>query len=135
MHTCICLYREVCFSSRGFLSRGVLSGFFVCPPSVRIKFKSVTSHALGPPLPVTNCHTFLDPLERDVLYGRPPTSNIDYRIGLLCDQFMKSIFILLDTAERANVFLHDSRNYFLFKPVLALNFNNGVTDSSIHFLI
>ena len=27
------------------------------------------------PLPVTNCHTFLDPLplERDVLYGRPHT--------------------------------------------------------------
>src|SRR6218665_1768455 len=36
-------------------------------------FKSVTSHALGPPPSVTNCHTFLDPspLERDVLYGRP----------------------------------------------------------------
>src|SRR6218665_643993 len=35
-------------------------------------FKSVTSHALGPPLPpVTNCHTFSDPfpLEPDVLYG------------------------------------------------------------------
>src|SRR6218665_3878304 len=32
---------------------------------------SVTSHA--PPPPVTNCHTFSDPLpfERDVLYGRP----------------------------------------------------------------
>src|SRR6218665_1541910 len=37
-------------------------------------FKSVTSHAIGPPLPpVTICHTFSDPspLERDVLYGRP----------------------------------------------------------------
>src|SRR6218665_1198082 len=35
-------------------------------------FKSVTSHALGSPPPVTNCHTFSDPspLERDVLYGR-----------------------------------------------------------------
>ena len=34
---------------------------------------SVTSHALDPS-PVTNCHTFSDPLplfERDVLYGRP----------------------------------------------------------------
>src|SRR6218665_1117194 len=34
--------------------------------------KSVTSHDLDSP--VTNCHTFLDPLpplERDVLYGRP----------------------------------------------------------------
>src|SRR6218665_1792851 len=34
---------------------------------------SVTSHALDPLPPVTNCHTFSDPLplERDVLYGRP----------------------------------------------------------------
>ena len=34
---------------------------------------SVTSHALDLPPPVTNCHTFSDPLplERDVLYGRP----------------------------------------------------------------
>src|SRR6218665_1905432 len=34
---------------------------------------SVTSHALDPSAPVTNCHTFSDllPLERDVLYGRP----------------------------------------------------------------
>ena len=33
----------------------------------------VTSHALDPHPPVTNCHTFSDPfpLERDVLYGRP----------------------------------------------------------------
>jgi len=37
-------------------------------------FKSVTSHALGSPPPVTNCHTLSDPLllERDVFYGRPP---------------------------------------------------------------
>src|SRR6218665_3131306 len=36
--------------------------------------KSVTSHAYGPPSPVTNCHTFSDPLsplECDVLYGQP----------------------------------------------------------------
>src|SRR6218665_27517 len=32
---------------------------------------SVTSHALDPPLHVTNWHTFSAPLERDVLYGRP----------------------------------------------------------------
>src|SRR6218665_3031778 len=34
---------------------------------------SVTSYALDPLPPVTNCHIFLDPspLERDVLYGRP----------------------------------------------------------------
>src|SRR6218665_3051809 len=32
---------------------------------------SVTSHALDTPPPVTNCHTYSDPLERDVLYGRP----------------------------------------------------------------
>src|SRR6218665_360888 len=37
------------------------------------KLKSVTSHDLDSPPPVTNRHTFLDPLplERDVLYGRP----------------------------------------------------------------
>ena len=39
------------------------------------KIESVTSHDLYPPLPpVTNCHTFSDPLpplERDILYGRP----------------------------------------------------------------
>src|SRR6218665_1921080 len=31
------------------------------------------SHMSLPPPPVTNCHTFLDPLplERDILYGRP----------------------------------------------------------------
>src|SRR6218665_1195342 len=36
-------------------------------------FLNVTSHALGPPPTVTNCHTFSDPspLKRDVLYGRP----------------------------------------------------------------
>ena len=36
------------------------------------KMESVTSHDLHPP--VTNCHTFSDPLpplERDILYGRP----------------------------------------------------------------
>src|SRR6218665_1350942 len=32
---------------------------------------SVTSHALYPSPSVTNCHTFSDPLERDVFYGRP----------------------------------------------------------------
>ena len=31
----------------------------------------MTSHALESPPPVTNCHTFSDPLERDVLHGRP----------------------------------------------------------------
>ena len=33
----------------------------------------MTSRALDPLPPVTNCHTFSDPLplERDVLYGRP----------------------------------------------------------------
>jgi len=38
------------------------------------KFISVTSHAVYPLSPVTNCHIFSDPLpslERDVLYGRP----------------------------------------------------------------
>ena len=46
-------------------------------------FKSVTSHALGPPLPVTNCHTFSDPLEHDVLYGRPLAAKFDCCISLL----------------------------------------------------
>ena len=37
----------------------------------------MTSHALDPPPPVTNCHTYSDPLplERDVLYGRPLGNN------------------------------------------------------------
>ena len=39
------------------------------------KMEGVTSHDLYPsPPPVTNCHTFSDPLpplERDILYGRP----------------------------------------------------------------
>ena len=40
-------------------------------------FISVTSHALAPS-PVTNCHTFSNPLplERYVLYGRPQLLNI-----------------------------------------------------------
>jgi len=35
------------------------------------KINSATSHALDPLLPVTNCHTFMDPspLEHDILYG------------------------------------------------------------------
>ena len=44
------------------------------------KIESVTSHDLYPS-PVTNCHTFSDPLpplERDILYGRPPTVELDY---------------------------------------------------------
>src|SRR6218665_3037341 len=41
------------------------------------KIKSVTSHALDL-CPVTNCHTFSDPLplERDLLYGRPQNYKI-----------------------------------------------------------
>src|SRR6218665_1692227 len=40
---------------------------------------SVTSHAIDPLPSVTNCHTFSDPLsplERDVLYGRPPSTQL-----------------------------------------------------------
>src|SRR6218665_3526745 len=33
-----------------------------------ILLKSLTSHALGPPPPVTNCHTFLDPSPSSVTY-------------------------------------------------------------------
>jgi len=32
------------------------------------KFISVTSHALYPPPPVTNCHTFSDPLPSSMTY-------------------------------------------------------------------
>ena len=77
MHTCMCIYREVCLSSRGFsrrfvqvfLSRTFCSGWFLSAPllseyircnrKLNITFnfrfhmyeknlKSVTSHALGP---------------------------------------------------------------------------------------
>src|SRR6218665_3266231 len=90
----------VCVSSRGFLFGGLSGGFLserFCPGwflsvpllseyirynrklnitfnfrfhMYEMFFKSVTSHALGPPPSVTNCHTFSDPLplERDVLY-------------------------------------------------------------------
>src|SRR6218665_3963353 len=100
MHTYICLYRGVCLSLRGFCP-GVLFGSFLsgrfCPGCVPLRpllseyilyyrklnttfnfrlhiyeiFSSETSHALGPLHPVTNCHTFSDPLsplERDVLF-------------------------------------------------------------------
>jgi len=101
IHTC--LYREVCLSSRGFLSEwfcprvfsleGLVRGGF-CPSPLLSEYirynrklnitfnsrfhmyetnlKSMTSHYLGPPPSVTNCHTS-DPLpfERDVLHGRP----------------------------------------------------------------
>src|SRR6218665_1957471 len=99
MHTYICLYREVCLSSYGFLSMGFvwecLSGRFcsgvvlsvpLLPEYIRYNrklnitfnfrflmyennLKIVTSHALGPLL--CHSHTFSDPLpvERDVLYG------------------------------------------------------------------
>src|SRR6218665_2028103 len=91
MHTYICL------SSRRFLT-GVLSGVFCtegfvrsgfCPSpllaeyihynrklNITIKFRfhmheknlKVTSHALGSPPPVTNCHTFFNPLPLSVTY-------------------------------------------------------------------
>ena len=38
---------------------------------------------LTPPPPVTNCHTFSDPLERDILYGRPPIIIYAYRSAAL----------------------------------------------------
>jgi len=88
----------VCLSSREFLSGvfvwKVLSGVVLSVPllseyirynrklNITFKFrfhtyensfKSVTSYALGPHTPVTNCHTFshLLPLERDILFGGP----------------------------------------------------------------
>jgi len=35
------------------------------------KFEKCDVTCSWTPSPVTKCHTFLDPLERDVLYGRP----------------------------------------------------------------
>src|SRR6218665_2753651 len=114
MHTYMSL-QGVCVSSRGFLFGGLsgffcLEGFvrggFCSSPLLseyihynrklnitfnfrfhmhEICFKTVTSHALGPPPPVTNCHIFLDPLplERDVLYGRPPRCDIDIDVFII----------------------------------------------------
>src|SRR6218665_4012967 len=91
----ICLYREVCLSSRGFCLEGFVGGGFCPSPllSEYIRYNrklnilsilgfiytkkfekfDVTCSWTHPP-PVTNCHTFSDPplpLERDVLYRRP----------------------------------------------------------------
>ena len=44
-------------------------------------FISVTSHALDPP--VTNCHTLSDPLECDVLYGRPLSIMAELMISVI----------------------------------------------------
>src|SRR6218665_580316 len=101
MHTYMS-FQGVCVSSRGFLFRelfgGFLSGRFrpgwiLSVPLLseyihynrklnitfnfrfymyEIFFKSVTSHALGPLPPVTNCHTFSDPL---------PLSSMTYFMG------------------------------------------------------
>jgi len=70
------VFVQVFFVQGGFCLFPILSEYrkinitlgFVCMK----KFNSVTSHALGPPTPVTNCHTFSDPLplELNVLYGR-----------------------------------------------------------------
>src|SRR6218665_86020 len=84
MHTYICLYREVCLSSQGSCLEGFVRGGF-CPsplPSeyIRNNRKLNITFNFGfhmyeknfekcditcswiPPTPVTNCHTFLDPL-------------------------------------------------------------------------
>src|SRR6218665_3870466 len=93
MHTYICLYREVCLSSRGFLFGVFCLGWILSVPllseytrynrklNITFKFRfhlyeknleRVTSHALGP-LPCHKLSHLLGPppLERDVLYGRP----------------------------------------------------------------
>src|SRR6218665_443530 len=96
----------VCVSSRGFLFEGLSGVFCVegfgrggfCPSplcqNTSITTENETSLSIlgficlnfflkcdvtcswTPFPPVTNCHTFSDPLppERDVLYGRPPAS-------------------------------------------------------------
>src|SRR6218665_1036916 len=99
MHTYMSL-QGVCVTSRGFCSgvfclKGFVRGGF-CPSPLlseyihynrklnitfnfrfhmyEIFFKSVTSHALGPPSPLSQTVTpsrTPPPLERDILYGRP----------------------------------------------------------------
>ena len=101
IHTYICLYREVCLSSRGFLSGEFCPGFFVCKVLFGV-FLSVTllseyirynrklnitfnfrfhmykkiqkcdvTCSWTPPLSQTVTPTRTPPLKRDVLYGRP----------------------------------------------------------------
>ena len=57
----------------------------------------VTSHAFYPLPPVTNCHTFSDPLplERDVLYGRPLGKHIGRMI-----QRVNNLFVLLQHVQK-----------------------------------
>src|SRR6218665_4210130 len=46
--------------------------------------KSVTSHALGPPPLSQNCQAFSDPLEHDVLCGRPQVNWINAKVTVIC---------------------------------------------------
>src|SRR6218665_1604963 len=95
MHTYICFYREVCLSSRGFLSGVFCPGVFCLEAFVRggfcpspflseyirynrklnitfnFKFETCDVTCSCTLSPVTNCYTFSEPLplERDVLYG------------------------------------------------------------------
>ena len=58
--------------------------------------------------PVTNCHTFSDPLERDVLYGR-----LLWRANKrICSPFM--------TSSRALLILTDGRQHWSFRQYLLL---------------
>src|SRR6218665_1063333 len=116
MDTYICLYREVCLSSRGVLVRGFLSGKFCsgvvlsAPPSVRnseyicynrklnITFnfrfhmyeKNLKCDATCSWTPsVTNCHTFSDPLPSSVTYFMDRSKVVTNRLTfyeLLLDQ-------------------------------------------------
>src|SRR6218665_3514161 len=90
---------------------------------MRKKCISVTSHALYPPPPVTNCHTFSDPLplERDVLYGRPLTAlcNSSIREASLPDSQKRSI--LLAVIKQEGLDQSDPANYMPIANVTFLS--------------
>src|SRR6218665_56556 len=60
---------------------------------------SVTSHALGPPPPVTNCHTYSDPL---------PSSVTCFMDGPLLHHVSPSLLLLSSTAASVDLCRHHS---------------------------
>ena len=92
---------------------------------------SVTSHALEPPPPVTNCHTFSDPLplEHDVLYGRPLTRRKWLRYLFFCIKFISVsdfCFVISDLRPKViNRGVHPQSQwcifpYFRFPPLFRI---------------
>src|SRR6218665_1091412 len=85
------------------------------------KIISVTTHALYPLPPVTNCHTFSGPLERDVLYGRPLRSECLFRLihSLLSDLWLP----YFDHISRKNCNFSVGQRYHLkYRPNFVLVF-------------